>query len=136
MARETKCYFIAIENRVHRWDIKIVINFYVKTEDPLCFEYVTCNSCRHTLPNSKHLLQVPESFGGVLEKNCSFLRVRQKMATYCILPTYSRQIYWGLSWMVRRYYIQDYPEYFGSVLDWAKNSLENNVSHFAINRTV
>ena len=38
--------------------------------------------------------------------------------------------------MVKRYYIQDYTEYSGSVLTAAKNSLENNVSHFLINNTV
>ena len=37
--------------------------------------------------------------------------------------------------MVKCYYVQDYPEYSGSV--WpAKNSLENNVSNFSINNTV
>ena len=28
------------------------------------------------------------------------------------IPTYSRQNFSGLSWMVKRYYIQDYPENF------------------------
>ena len=35
----------------------------VKIGDPLYIEYVTCNSCRHTLPICKHLFQVPEGFG-------------------------------------------------------------------------
>ena len=40
-----------------------------------------------------------------------------KLWKNCFLhTTYSRQKFSGLSWMVKRYYIQDYPEYFGCVL--------------------
>ena len=55
----------------------------------------------------------------------------------CDNPTYSRQKFSGLSWMVRRSYIQDYPEHSGCVLTglriaskimpptfWSKRSLK------------
>ena len=40
--------------------------------------------------------------------------------------------------MVKRYYIQDYPIILNILVAFwrAKNSLENNVSHFSINNTV
>ena len=60
------------------------------------------------------------------------VNLKFKISSYTHYSTYSRKIFSGLSWMVRRYYIQDYPEYSGSVLWRAKNSLENNVSHFSI----
>ena len=63
----------------------------------------------------------------VLRVNLKF-----KISPYTHYSTYSRQKFSGLSWMVKRYYIQDYPEYSGSVPWRAKNSLENNVSHFSV----
>ena len=54
---------------------------------------------------SEHLVKLEEYFLG--SSDVTWLRY---------MSAYSRQKFSGLSWMVKRYYIQDYPEYFGSVL--------------------
>ena len=43
-------------------------------------------------------------------RNVGYILCIKILYTCCVWPTYSRQKFSGLSWMVKRYYIQDYPE--------------------------
>ena len=81
LVRETKTVFTDEIWKLLLFNIKLNYHYwYVKTGDPLYIEYVTCNSCRHTLPICKHLFQVPEGFGGLWKQNIKSIH------TYTFLP--------------------------------------------------
>ena len=76
-------------------------------------------------------------------RNVGYILCIKILYTCCVCPTYSRQKFSGLSWMVKRYYIQDYPENFRgdtettrtTAWDFTRLSIESSLTRWEKKKT-
>ena len=102
-------------NRLWRWRPATFLKFNPNTFTfkGICYRVITCSWDSKTFRSIYYpeIFSITDLDARHLNKysNCFYISIRRTWSTY------SRQKFSRLSWMIKRYYIQDYPEYSGNV---------------------